>query len=224
MRSSGLTLILIAAAACGGAGDDKLKADVSATHVDAVNALVPPAWKAELVFEVGTIVDRRGPEVETYRFAKPRGWIPAFLPGSIKPADADDFGRSEKLAANMQMRIGTNCDGECLAKDWDEVADRLYYKQFTNGTRKGKVLRDTRSKTGRTMVFLREPTKEMQGSVQVTTGEKGVNLLTTWWKAGGRRMFICEVDLGEQHAAPPPAPLEDLVAAFEKACSLVSAE
>jgi hypothetical protein len=220
----GLAVILVAAAACGGRGDDKAKVAIPAEHVAAVNALVPPAWTATLVFEVGTLVDKRGPEVETYRFAKPRGWVPGFLPGSVKPADADDFGRSAQLAANLQMRIGTNCDGECIAKDWDEVADRVYYKTFTSGARKGKVASDTRTKTGRTLVFLREPMKEMQGDVEVTTGERGVNILTTWWKSGGTRMFICEVDLGEQHAAPPPAALETLVPAFEKACSLVSVE
>jgi hypothetical protein len=224
MRSFGLTLILIAAAACGGRDDDKRKREISAAHVAAVNALVPPAWKDVLVFEVGTVVDQRGPDVETYRFAKPRGWIPGFLPGSIKPADADDFGRSETLAANLQMRIGTNCDGECKAKDWDEITDRVYYKQFTSGTRKGKVVKDARTKTGRTLVFVREPTTEQQGTTVVTTGEKGVNLLTTWWKADGKRMYICEVDLGEQHAGPPRGPLAELVPAFELACSLVSAE
>jgi len=195
--------------ACGDQDLGKVKIAVPAEHVAAVNALIPAEWKGKLEFELGEVIDKRGRNHDTYRLALPRGWKPAFMPGSLQPADADDFGRSAALGAVMSIRVGSNCNGECKPKDWAAEVDRVYYQQFTTGKAAGKVVEDTKRPTGRTLVFSRDE------SVEPGMGSE-VNILTTWWKAGGSQHFICEAKLQDAAVALAPA--------FEQACALVSAE
>jgi hypothetical protein len=195
----GLVLLLVA---CGSQNDGKVKVAIPPEHVAAVNALVPAEWKAKVEFELGSVKDTRGGvKGDTYKLALPRGWKPAYKAGSLQPPDADEFGRSVGLGATAQMMVGSNCNGECMNKDWAAEVDKTYYQKFTAATELGTITRDDKTATGRTLVFTRPDE---------------VNILTTWWQANGSQHFICEVKL--QDAAMVLAP------AFEKACSLVSTE
>ena len=210
MRALGIMALAVALLGCPSKDSGKLKVDITAEHVAAVNALVPPEWKDKIVFEAGVIKDKSGRTTETYRLAVPGGWKPRPGPiaGVIVPADADDFNRSATLdGAIATMRASSDCGGECTAKDWAVVVDDRYYKKFTTATT-GKVTKDDKTETGRTMVFERAADA---GSVD---GE--INILTTWWKKGGSQHYICEAQLAGAAVALAPA--------FEKACSLVSAE
>lgn len=203
-------VLVIGAAACSSNASDKVKLDIPADHVAAINALVPPEWKDRLVFEVGTIVDKVGRTKDTYRLALPAGWSPKEGPirGRIAPPDADAFGRSSAFGATAEMRVGSNCNGECTTKDWAVEVDATFYKKFTDGTAPGKVTKDDKRETGRTLVFER--------AVDAGTPDGEVNILTTWWKKGGSQHFICEAKLAGGAVALAPA--------FEKACALVSVE
>jgi hypothetical protein len=187
----------------------KAKIDIPAEHVAAVNALIPPEWKDKVTFEVGTIVDTRGKSKDTYRLALPAGWTPrdGTLPGTMGPPDADDFGRSAALGAQAQIRVSFDCGGQCTSKDWAAEVDKSYYQKFTTAT-VGKVTKDDKRATGRTMVY------ERAANAGSADGE--VNIITTWWKAGGSQHFICEAKLAGSAVALAPA--------FEKACALVSTE
>jgi hypothetical protein len=210
--------------ACGQDDDGKLAVKLPADHADQVNALVPAEWKDKIRFTVQPVVDKKGRSSETYKLAAPAGWKPGFLGGSLQPADADDFGRSKVLHIKAEMRVGSNCDGQCTNKDWAAVVDKVYYQQFTSGQVQGKVVKDDKRPEGRTLVFAREPKKETQGDTVITHGERGINIITTWWKKGGSMLYLCEADLGEEPGATDTPPFDGLAAAFEKACSLVSVE
>jgi hypothetical protein len=205
-----LTAIAVATAGCGSQDSGKLKVDIPADHVAAINALVPAEWKDRLVFESGTIVDKLGRTLETYRLAVPAGWSKKEGPirGRIAPPDADAFGRSAMFGAVAELRVGSNCNGECTTKDWAAEVDTTFYKKFTDGTATGKVTKDDKRETGRTLVFER--------AADAGTPDGEINILTTWWKKGGSQHFICEAKLAGSAVALAPA--------FEKACALVSAE
>jgi hypothetical protein len=195
---------VIALVACSTPDLGKIKVAITPEHVAAVNALVPAELRAKIEFELQTIVDSQGRRTaDTYKVAAPKGWKPAFLPASLQPADADDFGRSPAFGgAVLSFRVGSNCNGECTTKDWATEVEIAFYRKFTDGTASGKVVRDDRHATGRTLVFRQDD------------GE--INLMTTWWKQGGSQHFICEARLDAAAAALAPA--------FEKACTAVSAE
>jgi len=202
--------LAVALLGCPSKDSGKLKVEITAEHVAAVNALVPPEWKDKVAFEAGIVKDTSGRTTETYRLAVPSGWKPkpGPLPGQIVPADADDFNRSAMLGGTIAtMRTSSDCGGECTAKDWAKVVDDRYYKKFTTATT-GKVTKDDKTATSRTLVFERAADA---GSID---GE--INILTTWWKQGGSQYFICEAQLAGATVALAPA--------FEKACSLVSTE
>jgi hypothetical protein len=142
--------------------------------------------------------------------AAPKGWKKGFLPGSLEPDEkqvGSVFGKTE-------MKVGDNCDGACKSKDWAAVVDKVYYSQYTGGSVKGKVVKDDKQKTSRTMVFQEEPTVTQHGNTEATTGGDGIKIITTWWTDGGSRHFSCTADLAKADAG--------LAAAFEKACSKVS--
>lgn len=210
MRSIGIAALAVAVIGCWSKDSSKLKVEITADHIAAVNALVPPEWKDKIAFEAGVIKDTSGRSTETYRLAMPSGWKPkpGPLPGQVVPSDADDFNRSAALGGGIAtMRTSSDCGGQCTAKDWAKLVDERYFKKFTTATT-GKVTKDAATETSRTLVYERAADA---GSVD---GE--VNILTTWWKKGGSQHFICEAQLAGAAVALAPA--------FEKACSLVSAE
>ena len=177
---------------------------ITQADADAVNALVPADMKDKVKFEVRKIEDKMGRRTTTYTVVAPKDWKNGFMPGSLEPADSDNFG--SKTFGKTSFKVGSNCDGECKPKDWAATVDKVYYSQFTGGKVEGKVLKDDKQKTSRTMLFEQEKA--------VSTGEKSIQLIATWWTDGSKKHYTCEAELGVNALG--------LAAAFEKACSKVS--
>lgn len=200
-----VAVLLVAACGKDGSSGGASAAAVSLTQADAdaVNALVPADLKDKVTFEVAKIEDKMGRRTTTYTVVAPKGWKKGFMPGSLEPADADNFG--SKTYGKTTFKVGSNCDGECKPKDWAAVTDKVYFSQFTGGKIEGKVIKDDKQKTSRTLVFEQDKA--------ASTGEKSTQVLLAWWAEGARKHYICDVELG--------APSMGLAAAFEKACSKV---
>jgi len=217
-------LVLLVAAACGKKGGGASAPAVTKADADAANAAVPADLKTKVVFDVQTIEDKMGHHTTKYTLVAPKSWKKGFMPGSLKPEDADNMG------FGTEMHVGDNCDGDCTPKDWAKVVDKVYYSQYTSGKVTGKVVKDEKGKNERLMVFSNEPTvQENAGTasmtvngqtttttVTATSGSKGVTIIHTWWEDGGSKHYICEATLNEGAAALAPA--------FEKACAKVSIE
>jgi hypothetical protein len=218
-------LVLVVAAACGKKGSgDAPKVSVTKADADAANAAVPADLKTKVVFDVQTIEDKLGHHTTKYTLVAPKSWKKGFMPGELKPDDADDLG------FGTSMSVGDNCDGDCVAKDWAKVSDKVNFSQYTAGKVTGKVVKDEKGKNERTLVFANEPTvQENAGSASVTvngqtttttvtatSGTKGVTIIHAWWADGASKYYTCEATLNEGAAA--------LADAFEKACAKVSVE
>ena len=139
----------------------------------------------------------------------PKGWKQGFMPGSLQPADADNFGASPTLG-KTRMSLGHNCDGTCEKKDWAAVSDKVHFSQFTGGKVDGKVIKDEKRANGRTLVFERKPSDVFPEKSVV------VDVITAWWDPEGSKYHTCTVELG--------APAKGAAAAFEKACASVVVE
>jgi hypothetical protein len=217
-------IVLLVAAACGKKGGGAAASSITKADADAANAAVPADLKTKVVFDVRTVEDKMGHHKTKYTFVAPKSWKEGFMPGSLKPDDADNLGFA------TEVRVGTNCDGSCESKDWAKVVDKVYYSQYTSGKVTGKVVKDVKGKNDRLMVFANEPTvQENAGSasmtvngqtttttVTATSGTKGVTIIHTWWEDGGSKHFVCEATLNEGAAV--------LADAFEKACAKASVE
>ena len=211
MTDKHLIATLILAAACGKPAGAPAPS-VTQADADAINALVPAALKTQVQFEVGTILDDFGHHKTTYTLVLPKGWKKGFMPGSLEPADSDNFG--SKTLGKTSIQVGNNCDGDCKDKDWAAVVDKVYYRQYTSGQVTGKLVKDDKRATGRTLVFHQEPKTEKNGDTEVTSGQKATAIITTWWVAGAPHHFVCKVELGEAAAG--------LEAAFGQACAKVA--
>jgi hypothetical protein len=199
-----LVVVAILVACKDGGDGGRPKVAIPDDHAAAVNDRVPATWRDKLRFEIGTLVEGD----QTYKLARPTGWEPGPLPGSIQAP-----GQGKRFAT---MRVGSNCDGKCEAKDWPSVVERLYYAKFSQPGITGQAITDLRQPDRRTLVFVREKTEQREGDAVFVVGERGVNILTTWWRPGGSEHYICEVELVEEAI--------DLARAFERACAVVSAE
>jgi hypothetical protein len=204
-----LALVLVLAA-CGGGKDNNAapKVDVTPDHLAAVNAAIPADLKGKVEFEIGTIVVERA-DKDTYKVARPKGWKPAFMPGELTPADADDFG--SPTLGKSTMTVSSNCDGRCEKKDWAKVSDKADFAQFVGGKPDdGKVLKDVMGTNTRTVVY------EHKVSENFPDKDVAISIVTAWWNPDGSRYFTCRAELG--------TPIKGLAVAFETACSKVSGE
>lgn len=203
------TFVTLGLAAACGKGDGKeggaAKASITPEHVAAVNALLPADLKGKIEFEAGHVVEneKRG---RGYKAAVPKGWKAGFMPGSLKPADADNFG--SKTLGKTEMRIDSNCDGTCEKKDWAATSDKVAFSQFTGGKIEGKVLKDEKRTNGRLLVFERKP------SDMFPEKDVAIYIVNAWWDPEASRYHTCQVELG--------TPAKGAAAAFEKACSVVA--
>jgi hypothetical protein len=210
MKRMMVVSLMIAACGKGKGGDSAPSVSVTKADADAVNALVPADAKAKFDFEVRKIEDKMGHRTTTYTVVAPKGWKNGFMPGSLEPAEeAHGFGMGK-----TDMKVGSNCDGDCKPKDWAAVVDKVYYAQFTSGQVKGKVVKDDKQKTSRTLVFENQPTVEKQGETEVTTGTEGVTIIRTWWLDGASKHYSCQASLNKDDAKLAPA--------FEQACAKVA--
>jgi hypothetical protein len=193
MTRFALICIVIATAACGkkdtgGAGGGGGKA----VDVAPINAIVPAALKDKLVFEKRDIVLERGRHNTTYTLAAPKGWTQRMKSfGGLEP-DRKDLGFFTKFD------VGSNCDGTCEPKNWEEVANKVNFAPIAAS---GKVLKDEKAPGRRTMIA--------EASDGSTT-----SIVVAWWKEGESRYWTCTATLDKE--------IKDAAAAFEKACGNVT--
>ena len=188
----GITLLLVA---CGKGGDKagSKNADKPAAAIDVagVNALVPAALKDKIVFEQRDLVIERGHDKTIYTMAVPKNWV-----------------QDSKMWANLKgdsnagffttMKVGTDCDGECKVKPWEQIAD----KNFFQPRAKGKVLKDEKAAGKRTMIA------EVDSG-----GAKLTEVVVAWWTDADTNYHTCVASLDES--------VKDAAPAFDKACQAV---
>lgn len=178
------TMATVTVAACGGkkqAGSDK------PLDVAAVNALVPASLKDKVTFEKRDIVDKRGRHSRTYTLAAPKGWkqdMDSFA--SLKP-DKD-------MGFMTKFDVGSNCDGDCVAKDWSATIEKVYASYL-----KGKPLKDVKGKNSRTII--------------AESGDLTVVLVASW-EDGAKEYSSCGATLEKE--------VKELAPAVEKACESVT--
>jgi hypothetical protein len=184
-----LSLLLLVAAACSKSGSSAPKA--VPIDVAAVNALVPADLKDKLVFEKRDILEERGKRSKaTFTMAAPKDWEQeGKMFASLRPKSESNLGFMTDL------RVGSNCDGTCEAKDWAKTSEKVNFAQF----RDGKILKDELAKTSHLMIA------EKNDSTYV---------VYAWWADGGRKYFTCTASLEKEVKAAADA--------FAKACQAVS--
>ena len=188
-----LTIALcLFAAACGSSesssSSSSSKGGDSAPAIDlaGVNALVPPELKDKLVFEQQDVIeDRRHPV--TYTLAAPKGWKQG-MKGFAKLKGDDWAGFITELG------VGSNCDGSCEPKDWNNVADKVEFSQFDN---RGKVIKNEVTPTSRLLI--------------VDVDDK-TYVRYAWWTDAASRYHTCSATL--------EAPVKAAAPAFAKAAQL----
>lgn len=224
MNRNLLLLVTIAACGKGKSGGGAAAPSITKADADAANAAVPAELKSKVEFEVRTFDDGSKHHPEKYTVVAPKQWKKGFMMGTLEPDKADDLGFA------TSFRVGTNCDGDCVAKDWAKVSDKVDFSQYTSGKVTGKVVKDEKGKNERWLVFANEPTvQENAGTasmtvngqttttaVTATSGSKGVTVIHAWWNDGDAHYYTCEATLNDAAAALAPA--------FEKACAKVSIE
>ncbi len=193
MIDRSLLVLVIATAACGKGGQKAAPSSGgNALDLASVNALVPAPLKDKLLFEKRDVVLERGRHNTTYTLAAPRGWKQGMKSfGSLEP-DTKDLGFFTKL------EVGSNCDGECKAKDWDKVADQVSFSAAAAG---GKILKDDKATGHRTMI------------AESPDGETRT-VIVAWWTDGASHYNTCTATLGNE--------VKDAAPAFEKACQAVT--
>lgn len=189
MRTTSILFLAMLAAGCGkkdsDKGGDKGSGGSAAVDVAAVNAAVPKEMAGKLEFEAA-----KG-EKDRVSFAAPKGWKAGVMPDSFQPPD-------DSLGFMTRYSVSSNCDGDCSAKDWAAVTDKVEFAQLTG--------------TG----FTVDKDEKADGSrlVVAKDGDGSVVVAAAWWKKDAPRYFYCRAKLDGESAKA--------AAAFEKACRSVS--
>lgn len=158
-----------------GGGSVELKARDA--DVAAVQGKVPAG--VQLTFEAVT------GEKDRHIAIQPKGWETGVIPGRVKPPAGSNLGFMTAFST------GSNCDGECSAKDWAATADKVEFAQFAGrGIEKDEKLPD--------------------GRLMVVKGDDRVDIALARWKEGADRYFVCRATLDRELVAAAPA--------FEEAC------
>jgi hypothetical protein len=201
-----LACIVLVLSACG-KKDAPPKVDITDADLAAVNAAIPADLKGKVEFEIGVVSAEKGSKT-SFKMVRPKGWKGGFMPGSLEPADADNFG--SKTLGKSELTVDSNCDGSCEKKDWEKVADKVNFQNYIGGKAgEGKVLKDTKGKNTRTLVYEHKLSDWPEKDV-------AISIVTAWWDPDGTRYFTCQAELG--------TPIKGLADAFEKACSKVSGD
>ena len=192
-----LGLGVIGSGACGkkGSGGNGSAASGTGLAIDAaaVNSLVPAALKDKLVFEKRDIVLERGRDKTTYTLAAPKGWEQG-----MKSFGNLDAPKDSGMGFLTKFSVGSNCDGTCEPKKWEEIADKVNFAPLA----KGKVLKDVKGKNNRLMI---------------ATSEGGMNttvVVFAWWSDGASSYRTCQASLDDA--------IKDAAPAFEKACQAIT--
>ncbi len=184
MNKLALVVIGISAVACGG---KKKESAAKPLDVAAVNALVPASLKDKVTFEKRDIVEKRGRHSRTYTLAAPKGWkqdMDSFA--SLKP-DKD-------MGFMTKFDVGTNCDGECVSKDWAATIEKVYASYL-----KDKPIKDVKGPHSRTII--------------AESGDMTIVVVAAW-EDGDKEYSSCGATLEKE--------LKELAPAVEKACESVS--
>jgi len=183
---------VIGAIGCGKKGSEA-KGTGLAIDAAAVNSLVPAPLKDKLVFEKRDIVLKRGRSNTTYTLAAPKGWqqgMESF--GSL------DAPKDSGMGFFTKFSVGSNCDGQCKPKEWEQIADKVHFAPLS----KGKVLKDVKGKGTRLMIA------EGDGGMKTT------EVVFAWWTDGADSYHTCQATLD--------AEIKDAAPAFEKACQAIT--
>ncbi len=149
--------------------------------VDGVNALVPEALRARLVFEKRELVEKRGGKT-VHVLAGPRDWTqPNEMFATLQPPE------SQRRSIHVELSLGTNCDGVCESKaDWSETVEKVYASHLS-----GRVLKDEKRLDGRTIIA-----HILDNTMTV--------VVVAWWSAGDRQYSYCSAALdGDLREAAP---------------------
>jgi len=189
-----LTLLLLVVAC--GKKDDAPAAPAPLPPIDvaAINKQIPDAWKSKLEMTQQTV----GEKHEVYEVAAPKDWKKGFVPGSLEPdgANKDAFGFGARLD------VGSNCDGDCVPKDWAATAEKVEFKQFEpGGQSSAKIVKDDKGAGWRAIV---------------AAADDKTYIVRAWWKDGDKRYSACRVTLGSE--------AKDLVPVFVAACATARAK
>ena len=176
------------AAAAAGCSDKKESGGSTAKAAEgppvdlaAINAAVPAEMKSQLRFAAATA------EEGDLEVVVPAGWEESkHMPGRWKP------GQDSSLGFMTSYAVGSNCDGECTAKDWKAVADKVDFSQLTS---RMKVVKDESADGSRLVI---------------ATSDDSTYVATAFWKEGASRYFTCHATLADDAAKA--------VDAFVKAC------
>jgi hypothetical protein len=182
--------LVLCAAACG----DKPAATPAATKPDAQairaelakregepSAALPAGLKGRLAFAATVLDDGRLVALA------PKDWKESSIPGSLRPPEGSDLGFMSQFA------VTTNCDGECTAKDWPTVADKVDLAQLRGAD--FTVVKDEAQPDGRLLV--------------ARTLDRTYVVLVRW-QTGASRYAVCRATLDQELAEAAPA--------FEAAC------
>ena len=183
--------LLVIIAACG-KKDDAPPAAPPAPPIDvaAINKQIPDAWKAKLEMTAQTVGEKK----EIYEVAAPKDWKKGFVPGSLEP----DGPNKDAFGFGARMDVGSNCDGDCVPKDWEKTAEKVEFKQFEpGGQSSAKIVKDDKAPGRRTVI--------------AESSDGNSYIATAWWKDGDKRYSACHVTLG--------AEAKDLVPVFVAACA-----
>jgi hypothetical protein len=182
----------------GGKGGDKAdkgngNASIGTIDVAACNAAVPAALKDKIVFDKRDFKIEQGRHPTTYTLAAPKNWTQeSKMFAHIKGDDKAGF--------FTELKIGADCDGECKPKQWEQIADKNFFKPRADG---GKVAKDEKSAGKRVMI------------VDVDkSGVKSTDIVVAWWTDGAKNYHTCVASLDES--------IKDAAPAFEKACQAVT--
>ncbi len=167
----------------GGGGDPSLVEQFTTKSLKAIQDLVP-AEGPKLEFEAKTLDDG-------VVGAVPKGWKIGVIPGKFGPPDDANLGFLTSYS------LSANCDGDCAAKDWKAVAQKVEFAQFEGDNFEIVEQQDLAAPAGRMVVAKPK-------------GEARVYVAVARWKDGAPRYLTCRVTL-EQAAAP-------LQPALQKAC------
>jgi hypothetical protein len=163
-----------------GSGGESGKPDLKTAAAEATK-LVPKELAGKLAFTVGKCRKERCVAVV------PKGWDDSFMKGHFNPP------KSANLGFHTRFAVGTNCDGDCVSKDWPKTADKVEFKAIKDPTH--KVIKDEKKPKGRLAVA------EWRGKLYI---------ISVKYKKGGSRYFYCRATLDKE--------IKAAAAAFEKAC------
>jgi hypothetical protein len=181
--------LVVGAVACSGKNQDgSSSGGAAATPRDGVNALVPAELQDKVVFEQRELIQMTGSHKTIYTVEAPKGWKKNFETAARLTPDRDDLGNMTKF------EVGTNCDGECTAKDWAATIENVYENYL-----KGNVVKDVKGDHTRTII--------------AEQGNKTLVVIARW-EDGASHYSHCGATLEKRAKGLAPA--------VEKACQAVS--